>query len=243
MVHHTPSGDRQPPPSQSPEWPTGSSQQISLETDQPTVSTRENRRMPSSDFEGEVANDSPSVTLRRSSYIVLVVSIYASLALTTWILICILTFRPLTTARYGYDASEPGSRSTQTKYSYLWPTTFDPIHAKYVKSEAIYRAARTVQSVITVLTIPLTSAVCSAAAVVFAQSKTNARRLTMRQTMALADKGWTDPATIAKLVTGRGKQLGSPLLAFALFLVLLGEWLLQSALQNTCHITHGGHLD
>jgi hypothetical protein len=243
MAHHTPSGDQQPPSSQSPGRPTGSSQQISLVTDEPTVSTREDRRLPSSDFEGEVANDSPSVTPHRSSYIVLAVSIYAGLALTTWILICILTFRPLTTARYGYNASESGSRSTQTKYSYLWPTTFDPLHAKYVKSEEIYRAARTMQSVITVLTIPLTSAVCSAAAVVFAQSKTNARRLTMRQTMALADTGWTDPATIAKLVTGRGKQLGSPLLAFALFLVLLGEWLLQSALQNTCHITHGGHLD
>ena len=240
MVHHTPSGDRQPPPSQSPEWPTGSSQQISLETDQPTVSTRENRRMPSSDFEGEVANDSPSVTLRRSSYIVLVVSIYASLALTTWILICILTFRPLTTARYGYNALE--LRSSPVRSNTI-SALGDPLYAKYVKSEAIYRAARTVQSVITVLTIPLTSAVCSAAAVVFAQSKTNARRLTMRQTMALADKGWTDPATIAKLVTGRGKQLGSPLLAFALFLVFLGECLLQSALQNTCHITHRGHLD
>jgi hypothetical protein len=244
MACHTPSENLQSPPSQSPEWPTGPPQQISQEADQFTLLTRENNRLPLSDALEEVGN-APAVTLHRSSYIVLVVSIYANLALTAWILVCVLTFRPLTTARYGYNALEPGSVSILTRYPYaLWlPDRSDPLHAKYVKSEAIYRAARTVQSVITVLTIPLTSAVCSAAAVVFAQSKTKGRRLTMRQMMALADKGWSDPTTIAKLVTGRGKQLSSSLLTCALLLVLLGEWLLDSALRDSCHIPRRGHLD
>lgn len=221
MARHTPSEDQHSPPSRSPERPTGQTQQISQETDQHTLPTREYNRLPLS---GVVeAGSTPAVTLHRSSYILLGVSIYANLALTAWILTCILTFRPLTTAHYGYNALEPGSVSLQARYPYALPTKSDPLHAKYVKSEAIYRAARTVQSVITVLTIPLTSAVCSAAAVVFAQSNTKGRRLTMRQMMALADKGWTDPITIAKLVTGRGRQLNSPLLTCALLLVLLGE--------------------
>jgi hypothetical protein len=244
MACHIPSENQHSPPSQSPERPTGPPQQISQETDQLTLPTRDYNRLPLSDVVEEVGN-TPTVTLHRSSYIVLVVSIYASVALTAWILVCVLTFRPLTTARYGYNALEPGSVPILARYPYaLWlPDSSDPLHAKYVKSEAIYRAARTAQSVITVLTIPLTSAVCSAAAVVFAQCKTKGRRLTMRQMMALADKGWTDPTTIARLVTGRGKQLSSPLLTCALLLVLLGEWLLDSVLQDTCHITRRGHLD
>jgi hypothetical protein len=242
MACHAPSEDQHSPSRHSLEWPTEPPQQTSQETDQHTLPTREYDRLPLSDVVEEVGNI-PAVTLHRFSYIVLVVSIYASLALTAWILVCVLTFRPLTTARYGYNALEPGSVSILARYPWAWPDRSDPLHAKYVKSEAIYRAARTVQSVITVLTIPLTSAVCSAAAVVFTQSKTKGRRLTMRQMMALADKGWTDPTTIARLVTGRGKQLSSPLLICALLLVLLGEWLLDSVLQNTCHITRRDHLD
>jgi hypothetical protein len=67
--------------------------------------------------------------------------------------------------------------------------------------------------------------------------------LTMRQTMALADEGWTDPTTIARLVTGRGKKLSSSLLTFALLLVLLGEYILKSTLQKTHQLRHRGHLD
>lgn len=153
--------------------------------------------------------DSPAVTLHRSVYIVLIVLIYASLALTAWILICVLTFKPLTTSHYGFDTR----------------VTRGHLQAKYIKSEEIYRAARTVQAVVGVLTIPLTSAVCSAAAVVFAQSKQREQRLTMRQMMALADKSWTDPTTIAKLFIGRGKQISSSLLIFSLLLNLFGECL------------------
>jgi hypothetical protein len=231
MACHTPSEDREPHPDPSPEWFTGSPQQTSQKIDLPTLLTREDGHLPSSknllDVVEEVAN-TPAMTLHKSSYILYIVVIYASLALTAWILICILTFRPLTTARYGYNALE--SRP-------------DKLPANYDKSEAIHRAARIVQSIVTVLAIPLTSAVCSAAAVIFAQSKTKGRRLTMRQTMALADEGWTDPMTIARLVTGRGKKSSSPLLTFALLLVLLGEYILKSILQKTHQLRHRGHLD
>jgi hypothetical protein len=136
------------------------------------------------------------------------VSIYACLALTAWILICLLAFRPLTTKHYGFHAQNPHNYAIQ---------------AKFEMSAELYRAARTIQAIVTVLTIPLTSAVCSAAAVIFVQAKRKERHLTMRQMMALADKGWTDPATIVSLLTGRGKRLSSSLLIFALLLNLFGE--------------------
>jgi hypothetical protein len=214
MAYRTPSEDRESHARQSPESPTGTPQQTSQKMDLPIQLTCEDGHLsPSKNLPGVVEEviNTPAVTLHKSSYILYIVVIYASLALTAWILICILTFRPLTTARYGYNALE--SRP-------------DKLPANYDQSEAIHRAARIVQSIVTVLAIPLTSAVCSAAAVIFAQSKTKGRRLTMRQTMALADEGWTDPTTIASLVTGRGKKLSSPFLTFALLLVVLGECIL-----------------
>lgn len=165
----------------------------------------ESRKLPSGGVEA-----APAVVLHRSIYIVLVVSIYAGMASIAWMLICLLTFKPLTTEQYGFDKRyRPGRED-------------DP-HIHYARSEEIYRAARTVQAVVSVLTIPLTSAVCSAAAVVFMQSTRHKRKLTLRQMMTLADKGWTDPTTIVRMVTGHGKKLGSSLLICALLLNLLGK--------------------
>ena len=168
---------------------------------------------------GKPDSNVPAVTLHKSSYIVLMVSIYASLALTAWILTCLLTFRPLTTRHYGYDTRDKNA------YRSFYDT-------KSEKSGEVYRATRTIQAIVAVLTVPLTSAVCSAAAVVFAQSKRKERRLTMRQMMVLADRGWTDPTTIVKLLIGRGKPLSSSMLICALLLNLFGEYT-----QNPAHAT------
>jgi hypothetical protein len=183
--------------------------------EQITLLPREDAHLPSTEDPASLFEDAdksvssaPAVTLHRSGYIVFMVVIYASLALTAWILTCLLTFRPITTKHYGYNV----------RVSYSEPL----LKAKYDKSEEVYRAARTVQAVVTVLTIPLTSAVCSAAAVIFAQSKRKERHLTMRQMMALADKGWTDPTTIARLLTGRGKKYSSLPLICAMLLILFG---------------------
>lgn len=111
------------------------------------------RDSPSEDV--EKTDSTPTVTLHRSGYILFIVLICPSLALTAWVLICLLTFKPLTTEHYGFDTGTHRSRG---------------LEAKYAKSEEIHRAARTIQAVVSVLTIPPTSAVCSAAAVVFAQS-------------------------------------------------------------------------
>lgn len=153
----------------------------------------------------EKANSIPGIVLPKSSYIVFVVSLYAALALTAWILTCLLTFAPLTARDYG------------------WNVSVKDLHEKLIRNLEIYRLARTVQAVVTVVTIPLTSAVCSAAAVVFAQSNKDHRHLSMRQMMTLADKGWTDPATIAKLLFGRGKKVNSSFLICALLLNLFGK--------------------
>lgn len=172
---------------------------------QPSSSETSQRRH---DDDGHKTFSTHSVPLHRSGYIVLMVFLYASSALIAWALICVLAFKPINADYYGFDVRDLQHSSLKSKFP---------------RNEEIYRAARIVQTVVTIVTIPLTSAVCSSAAVVFAQSKKGDRRLTLRQMMTLADKGWTDPKTIVKLIFGRGKQLGSSLFLFAVLLNLLGE--------------------
>ncbi|KAL2008765.1 hypothetical protein VTN00DRAFT_6959 [Thermoascus crustaceus] len=100
------------------------------------------------------------------------------------------------------------------------------IHSLYVKNETWYRTARVIQSIVVVLTIPLTSAVCSSAAVIYVQRCRHASpsNFTIRQLMNLADKGWTDPTTYTRLLFKKGgwKCYGSGFLVLAVLLNVLG---------------------
>ena len=62
----------------------------------------------------------------------------------------------------------------------------------YPRNEKRYLAAQVIQSIAGLLTIPLTSAVCLAAAVVFARRHDKDSNKTMRKLLALADKRWID---------------------------------------------------
>lgn len=148
---------------------------------------------------------SPSATLHRSGYILFLVLLYVGLALFSWIITCFLSFRPVTANQYGVSNDHKDVyRSREPKY----------IHSLYVRNQNWYRAARVMQSIVGVLTIPLTSAVCSSAAVIFAQQRQAPGGLTARQVMTLADKGWTDLPTYARilpLLTSNGwKRSGAP---------------------------------
>lgn len=127
-------------------------------------------------------------------------------------LTCLLTVKPLTTDSYSVD-----TRNQQ--YRYYQPAWFREF---YIKSARLYRLARTLQAIVTVLTIPLTYAVCSAATVVYLQANKNGHKHTIRQMLTLADKAWTDAEGIFKIIGGGGRRYGSLLFFFALFLTNLG---------------------
>lgn len=154
----------------------------------------------------------PSTRLHRSSYVFLLVTLYAGFALFAWVVTCILTHRPITTQHYG---------------EWLWDTGSNDLvyvknsHALFVKNEQWYRTARVIQSIVSVLTIPLTSAVCSSAAVIFVQHNQKSFRLSIRQVMVLADKGWSDPAAYVRTITS-WKRYGSSFIVMAILLNILG---------------------
>ncbi|KAE8416799.1 hypothetical protein BDV36DRAFT_296809 [Aspergillus pseudocaelatus] len=136
-----------------------------------------------------------SVQLRRSFWILIIASLYAVLVLSSWILTCILSVRPLTTASYSFDDYFIPAFSEDTPHDSIDSSAF-------VTNEKWYRAARVMQTIGTVLTIPITSAVCSNAAVVFIQRCGKSSKMTLRMLLALADKGWTNTDLYIQLFKG-----------------------------------------
>lgn len=104
---------------------------------------------------------------------------------------------------------------------WTWPFSSQNSHHHY--GLRWYRAIRVLQSIATVLTIPVASTVCASAAVVFAQRRQTARGLTLRQVMALADRDWMDVSTYTRVLYWDGwKRYGSSFLLLAMFMNVLG---------------------
>lgn len=169
----------------------------------------------------------PSATLHRSGYILFLTLIYICLAIFSWVVTCYLSFRPITAKHYGaWIWNNDNDGYGWTSYKYLM--------SLYRKNQRWYHAARVIQSIVGVLTIPLTSAVCSSAAVIFIQKRHARGGLSMRQVITIADKGWTDIPTYIRTFPFFGtkgwKRYGSSFLLLAIFVNLLG--LVISPLQE-----------
>ncbi|ETS73712.1 hypothetical protein PFICI_14658 [Pestalotiopsis fici W106-1] len=168
-----------------------------------------------------------STTIHRSNKIFLLVLIYATLAVFAWVVTCVLAYRPIHGNSYSMNAGDSHYSETTDSENHF--------HAFYLDNEEWYRAARVIQSIVAVLTIPLTSAVCGRAAVAFIQQPSHSGDMTMRQTMVLADKGWADVGLISKVLRGQWKRYGSSFLAVAILLNILGAIIspLQQILLTT----------
>ncbi|KAL4789840.1 hypothetical protein BDV19DRAFT_373524 [Aspergillus venezuelensis] len=142
--------------------------------------------------------------IRRSRYGLFLAIVYAAFALSSWIITCWLSYRPIGGKSY---------RKITERYA-----DADRTHAFYVRSERWFHAARVLQAITTVLTLPLTSAICATAAVIYMQ---RSRNLTLRQVMALADREWLPFAGNSRLIFGRVK-FWSWFLILAFVLNLLG---------------------
>lgn len=174
------------------------------------------------------------VHLAPSRYPIYLVLFYAILVLFAWVTTCILTFRPVTINRYGvskqdYHLNEnltldgPGGPGEERKCH---------VHNAFNQNQNWYKTAQVIQSIVGVLTIPLTSTICSNAAVVYLQHSSGFRppNLTLRQMSVLADKGWSDIWIFFKLFIGTRNRYISSFLLWAIFLHAIGA--LISPLQQ-----------
>ena len=98
------------------------------------------------------------------------------------------------------------------------------VRALYSRNDNVFQAVTIFQAIVAVLTIPVASAICAAAAVVFTQRNSYNSKITLRQTMVLADKGWTDVELLSRLAFKGWKRHGSSLLVIAIVVHLLGMY-------------------
>ncbi|TVY18487.1 hypothetical protein LARI1_G005501 [Lachnellula arida] len=170
---------------------------------------------------------SPTISttrLHRSSFIVLLVLLYAALAIFAWTVTVILSFRPISGQAH-YGAWFPGNDD--------YGVGGGNVHQFYVKAKNWYHAARVIQSIVGVVTIPLTSAVCSNAVIVFIAQR-HKSHLSLRKVITLADKSWNNPAAYPRIAFS-WKRYGTYFLLLAFLLNTLGAVLspLQEILLST----------
>ncbi|KAJ7926904.1 hypothetical protein B0H13DRAFT_1972177 [Mycena leptocephala] len=146
------------------------------------------------------ATSSQWAPLQCSASIVFFALCYVTMAVIAWAATCYLSFKPIGAKHYGVVALNKENDG----YGWIGPKAY---HQLYVPSEGWFRAARVLAAIVATLTIPVATSVCARAAVAFHQRQ----RLTLRQTMTLADKAWIQPVTFA-----------SSFLIAAIFLNLLG---------------------
>lgn len=121
---------------------------------------------------------------------------YAIIAILSWSITCVLCYQPIGIPTY-FDQFGNYSRS------------------QYERSDVWRRTASIGSSITTAIGIPVTSAICAKAAAVYCQRSSDAKvpPLTLRQTLALADKGWSDIAVLWNVLRpSTSRRTRSPLL-------------------------------
>lgn len=179
-----------------------------LDRAEPARNTTTEAKHPVMETETNPLSAQTSVTVREptttdlkgSVYALLVVGLYTGLALAAWVILCITSKRPIRGAK-----SYTGVQVYKPKPGFL-------INERYIETAAV------LQNIVLVLTIPVTSAVCSMAAVVYMQSVPMRKSLNVRQLMALADQGWISPRIWARIF-----RVGSAPLYIAFALTLIGS--------------------
>lgn len=135
-----------------------------------------------------------STPLHRNLGILIPVAFYATMAIYSWVTICVLS----RVEDYTTNKNDIKTRS--------------------------YRAARTLQVITNVATLPVISFVCAWAAAVFAQNQRDAYSLRLRQVITLADRAWTNPMQYVRLLLypSAFKRYGSSMLYLAIFIHIFG---------------------
>lgn len=163
---------------------------------QPVLPTYENSTDPN--FNKDIRKPSSLSHVRTAT--LFYIAFYLVIAVSGWVIVCTAAITPIPDASSGIVH------------------LFDPQRL---------RAARILTSVAGLLTIPLTSATCAYAAASYIQY-TRCRRngLTLRQSLALANRSWADPKALLDLLLVRPRQHGSPLLWVAIVLNVIGKSIL-----------------
>lgn len=154
--------------------------------------------------------------------------IYGFLLIISWVITGILSFKPLNAPQWHTEWSDPS----------IWPchytdsiigTGFDCSGWNVVLQKdqlalntRWLRVVEVIGSIMAVLSVPLSSAICARAAVVYIQNKSSG--FSVSKTLALADRGWWDPVIAGGLLRRRGRdRYLSKFLLIATLVSVLGQ--------------------
>lgn len=148
-----------------------------------------------------------STPLHRDLSILVPFMLYATIAIYSWVTICKLS------QVQDYVSDESGTKANS------------------------YRAARILQAITKITTLPVISLVCAWAAAVYVQNQCDAYSLRLRQVVTLADRAWANPMQYARLLfyPSGFKRYGSSMLYIAIFIHIFGAvtYPIQSLLLST----------
>lgn len=152
-------------------------------------------------------------TPRSKPYLALIIICYAAFSLSSWVIACIIGRGSL------WKNDDP----------YILQPWRDP-----AKSSQLMRAAKILAAIAGVLTLPTVASVYSYAAVSFTQYRANGQKLSIRQTLALANQDWMSPLMpLFFLIPTQNRRLGSRFFWFGCFLTILGK-----VVFGSCRIGH-----
>lgn len=110
---------------------------------------------------------------------------YLPFLIIPWVFTCVMAIRPLGLPSYYNQKGEYGPDM-------------------YLVIQFWMGCIRVLNSIASILTIPIVSALLAQGAVVYAQRKKVKQKLSLRQTLTLADRGWNDLPTLWKAFQGIG---------------------------------------
>jgi hypothetical protein len=175
-----------------------------------------------------IHNDKPQngVEQHRSYTAIFVVALYSCLALLSWIILCVLNYRPLTTAHYGVSGDTNYYRKRDATHS----QALEPPMPVFAANERWLTAARALQFIVAVVAVPMTVAICARASYIFTQEGVRKGRLSRRQLTVFTEKAWSDPRSWMSMAIihprvnnnrNRQSRVTNMFPALVLFLVIL----------------------
>ena len=144
--------------------------------------------------------------LKRHLPAIYLVIFYIPLVLVPWIATIVLSYRPI------------------SKPTYYYPEGFSL--KEYNRMQSWVTAILVLNSIASLLAVPVVSFVIAQSAVVFSQKRAPTRQLSVRDIFAFADRAWTDISVLYKLIRakGNGSRAFNTFMSLAAGLLLISKF-------------------
>lgn len=149
----------------------------------------------------------PDSKLRHHCTAIWLIAVYLPLIIVPWVMTVKLSYCPI-------------SKHTNT---YYYAKGF--VLGEYEQMQSWAKAIKILNSIASLLAVPVASFVIAQSAVIFSQQRALTRQLSVRDVFSLSDRAWADISVLIKLVRakGHGSRAFNSFVALASGLLLISE--------------------